>query len=225
MKNYWKKSILFVLTPAIFFSCNHGSMKDGQTLEEGTLLNNTTLTDEEKQTLLAEKYRECHFVEDKMELNVIKGSVPTLIPTPSEKWIYGYLDEINEDDSENYKFIMAYDLEKDSLYFLVPPGSADYGESDILRSRYKDYKLYKNHLYLIHADLGHLYLPYIPYSIYYINVNNFLWYTVSEVESYGRETGFVGDKIKAQTYYISKESEEDSWENEYADSIQWIEME
>ena len=212
---------------ALFVSCNVSpkGVQNRQSKEDCTQVDNQVMSDEEKQTLLEEKYKECPLVGDKFELSVIKGNTPTLIPTLSDNLIFGYFDEIGSDGSIISKFLLVYDIATDSISFLVPPDSSDYGETDLFRSRYQGYTVHDNHLYLIHDDLGHLYLPYAPCTIYRIDIDDFSWHTIGEPEIYGENTTFIDDKIKAQIYYITKVCEEDHFENEYGDSIKWIQLE
>lgn len=185
------------------------------------------MTNHEKETMLIKKYLENPLIKDDFEKSCVRCTIPSLIPTPSNKWIYGYFEEIGTDNSVISKVIISYDVILDSLKFLLPKGNTytPYGETDFFCSGYKDYKLVGNHLYLIHQDIGSLRTPYSPHSIYYIDVDNNIWYTVGEECCYGEKTEFVDDKIKAQIYYVIKESEDLFESDEYSDYIKWIKME
>lgn len=223
-----EKTIIIVVTiicVVLLNSCGQSFNGQVRALSENNI---SSMSDEEKQVLLENRFKEwklpsgiyCLSEDSLFEDSIVRNSIPTLIPTSSDRWIYGYFE--TDLDSIANKVILCYDMKNDTLMLVQP--SVIIGEMYVGASLYIDYKSLDNHLYLIHKDYRRLNDAYQPYTIFSIDVRDgTIWY-LKEFGGYGDKTEFVGDKIKAQVFYEENVTEE--WPYiEYADSIRWINIE
>lgn len=192
----------------------------------GTYDNN----DVESQRLLNEKFKvfKVHdFYEYKYEN--YENKTPILIPTGNDKLLYGYLK--NKPDTWGNYVLFYYDVEKDEMFFLIPPGW--YGvrgeESGPGLASYIDYKIIGNNLYLIYNCIGGLYEP-NHCRVYCINTTDGSWWELLETDGvyFGEDkTSFVGDSIRLQILYENGQ-DIDYWDcmsMKYRDSIKYIKLE
>lgn len=133
---------------------------------------------------------------------------PVVIPVDSDSTIYCFTK-----NSYSHKKIWEYNMNSHLLRELIPISPEDneymYG--------CKDAKFFNKQLYVL-AITGACGGPGNDIHVYAYDIQNHTW---KFIIACGSDCEFVGNKIKAPIYWVTKEGS-CSAENEYGDSIKWI---
>lgn len=212
-KYFLKVSLMYILLGLFMSSCNL-SLKDknNEQIETKELYQSyTTKTNDDKQTLLEKKFKNCK-LSDEYESDLIKGGSPILIPIESENKIYCTVNN----------WIMRYAQTSDDWKLLIPYEQTEWEKEPSPKYIFGVYKmkLKGKHLYCMFGT-GACGSPGFDLAIEYLDLNDDTWHYVI----HGNEDSeFIGDRIKVHVYWVIKEGSCVA-ENEYADSIKWIKME
>ncbi len=119
-------------------------------------------------------------------------------------------------------WIMQYDRTLDAWKLLIPYQQSEWEEE--LSPKYifgiDKMKLVGKHLYCMFIT-GACGSPGYDLAVEYLDLNDDTWHYVIHGSE---DSEFIGDKIKAHVYWVTKEGSCTAG-NEYDDSIKWIKME
>ena len=135
---------------------------------------------------------------------------PSLIPISNVNNIYCYIYK------DNLYRVYRYNSKNDTWIDII---DEIYNNSGIIYMGIRDYKVVETRLYIM-AVTGACGAPGNDLHVCYLDVKNNRW---NFVIACNEDSEFVKNKIKAHVFWITKEGEY-TIENEYGDSIAWIDM-
>ena len=209
---FQKVYLICILLRLVMISCNL-SLKDKNNEQKEKLDQvYATMTNDDKQALLEEKFKESPFVNDTLYES---GSL-TYLPTDTGDKLYCCIKH------DRYEFcILQYNRNLGTWNLMIPREQSEYDDEPVFKYySLQDFRLIGSHIYckFFTGQCG-LGLQAIAFEC--LDLNNEEWHFIT----YGTEASeFDGDRIKADIAWIVKEGE-NAWETECADSIRWIKME
>ena len=144
---------------------------------------------------------------------IIYHNPPTLIPIANVDDIYCYCQQDYDNDSYTIK---KYNPELDAWNDIIEEVNK---RSDYEYRGVGDYKVVGSRLYVMMVT-GACGAPGNDYNVCYLDIKANTWHFVIACNG---DSEFVDNKIKAHVFWLTKEGECTA-ENEYGDSIAWINM-